>query len=186
MKDLINKIALIDKNIENRTRSELLVSLFGIIIFGYFFYEIPFLLTKFACILSIVLLICIIHRLKSTHKLRSRIGLATSVKEQLKHQKYYLTEQSKLLDNVFYWYVLPPFIMNIVFIIGLGDPSEINWTSSLTEYLPITINEKFKTILTLVIIHGLVVLLNKSDVRINFKPVIQDIEKMQEQLKKEN
>ncbi len=186
MIDMEARVTRMERNIKNRDRREIIASLIGIPLFGYFAYEIPFLVTKIACVFAVLFFVYVIYKLKNAQKLRSSIDVASSFSEQLEAQRNYLKEQSKLLDNVLYWYVLPPFIMNIVFILGLGDPVQFDWNPMLLEYLPITPKEKLSTIIMLALFYGFIVLLNKSAVKINYKPVIQDIEQLQLQLKSEN
>ena len=46
-----------------------------------------------------------------------------------------MLQQSSLLDSALYWYAIPPFIMNFIFILGLENPIDYNWTNSVAESL---------------------------------------------------
>ena len=106
-----------------------------------------------------------------------------SFKEQLQNRKTYLKKQKKLLDTVLYWYVLPPFIFNIVMIFGVGDVSGYDhWA---VELLPDLLREKIMTTVFLLAFFGYVVWLNKQAAKKEYQPVIDEIERMQKQLEEE-
>jgi hypothetical protein len=172
----------VEKNIRARDRRETVASLIGIPIFGYFAYAIPFPVTKIACILAIAIFCYIIYKLRSVRKQMPVPNMSLSFREQLAHQKEYMIKQKKLLDQVLYWYVLPPYLMNIVFIFGLGDPEAYNWSSNLIAYLPIAFIEKIRIIIFLTIFYGWIVWLNRRAARKAFPPVIAEIERVQQQL----
>ena len=171
-----------EKNILARDRRETVASLIGIPIFGYFAYAIPFPVTKIACILAIAIFCYIIYKLRSVRKQMPIPNMSLSFREQLEHRKEYILKQKKLLDQALYWYVLPPYLMNILFIIGLGDPEAYNWSSNLVEYLPFLFIEKLRLIIFLTIFYAWIVWLNRRAAKKAFPPVIADIEKVQRQL----
>lgn len=183
--ELVTTMKTVEQNIKKRDRREIAAALVGIPIFAYFTYEIPFLITKLACVFAICWFIYVIYRLKEIQKNRVPVDLNSSFATQLQKQKQYLTKQKNLIDNVLYWYVLPPFIMNVIFILGIGNPTEYQWESALIEFLPMTMEAKLRLVVFLAIFYAFVVWINKRGAKHNLMPIIDDInniEKMQEEI----
>ncbi len=63
MNDLNNKMSRLEKIIRIRDIREISASVFGILLFGYFAYEIPFLLTKIASVFGMIWFLYVIYRL---------------------------------------------------------------------------------------------------------------------------
>ena len=182
--ELNNKMNHIEKAIVARDRREIIASVVGIFWFSYFAYEIPFPITKIACVLIVFYFVYVIYKLRSVRKKSSsdHLNMSLSFREQLQQQKIFMTQQKNLLNSVLYWYVLPPFLMNILFIIGLGDPAIYNWEPMLIDLIPIQLHEKIRTIIILMIFYGYIVWLNRRAARIRYQPMIEDIERAQQQL----
>ena len=183
--ELNNTMERIERSIKRRDRREIIGCIIGIIIFAYFFIEIPFPITKIASALVIVYFIYVAYRLLSISKIQNGQDIALSLKDQLVYRKEYLSKQARLLDSVLYWYVLPPFIMNVLFIVGLGDPSDYNWTSGLIEFLPLTVKSKVSTLVSCAILYVFVVWMNRRTVQTYYFPAIREIEHVQSELEKE-
>lgn len=182
MIDLKNKTDQIERNIKARDRREIIASYVGVFIFGYFAYAIPFPITKAASILGVFIFIFIIYKLKSAQKNKVVVDMAASFKEQLQQEKSFLTKQRNLLKSVLWWYILPPFIMNIIFVLGLGDPAIYNWTPELIELVPWTDREKVTTLISVALLYSFVYWINRKAARTVYTPVIEDIEKIEQQL----
>jgi hypothetical protein len=187
MLDLNQKTNHFEKGIRNRDIREIGASVFGILLFGYFAYEIPFLLTRIASILGVLWFVYVIYRFKNVKKHKLPTDLSLSFKEQLENQKKYTTQEAKLLDTVLYWYVLPPLAMNILFIIGLGNPVEYDWQHVIfSKLLPLSLNMKLFTLFGIVLLNSFIVWINKRAVQKEFNPFIAEIEKVIFQLGSEN
>ena len=179
MTELNNKMNRIEKTIRKRDITEISASVFGILIFGYFAYEIPFPITKIACLLSIVWFGYVIYRFKNNKKRKRPVDLSLAFRDQLENQEKNMQQEAKLLNTILYWYVLPPLFANILFIIGFGNPADYNWAPLIvreaSEFLPIALNMKIIYVASSVLFNVFVIWINKRAVRKNLNPVIKDI-----------
>ncbi len=195
LKDLNTKMDRIEKNIRKRDITEISASVFGILIFGYFAYEIPFTLTKIACGLSILWFGYLIFKLRKNKSKKHLNNLTLTLRDQLNNQEANMLKEAKLLDTVLYWYVLPPLFANILFIWGFGDPVAYDWFPFLIEklsnenllyMLPISLKMKMVYLSAALLFNVFVVWINKLAVNKTYKPIIKDIKRMQDQLESEN
>lgn len=180
--DLNANMKQIEKSIRNRDRREIAASFVGIPIFGYFAFTIPFILTKIASILGVLWFCYVIYKLLRVKKDKIPVNLALPFRMQLENQKTNLMQQARLLDTVLYWYVLPPFLMNILFILGLGGPDESGSTASVAKIFSFSPIGKISTIVGLAIFYAFVVWLNKRAVKKTLRPAIEDIDRVLHQL----
>jgi hypothetical protein len=183
--DLNAKMNKIDKAIRTRDIREIGASVIGIIMFGYFAIEVPFPVSKIACVLTIGWFIYIIFKLRKNRKIKIAIDMSTPFNEQLDSQRKNMVQEAKLLNSVLYWYVLPPFIMNILFVVGIGNPADYSWSPMILDMLPTTTNDKISILIFIALFNVFVVWLNKRAVRKSINPIIKDIETVQIQLQSE-
>jgi hypothetical protein len=177
------KISSIQKKIRLRDIREIAASVIGIIIYSYLLYEVPFPLTKFASILSILWFITVILLFAKSRLDNAVNGLLLSVQEQLEHQKNLMCKQVKLINLAAYWYSMPSFIINLIFIVGLENPSDYNWTNDVANlFLPISLNMKIFTLIGLAFFYAFIIWVNKRAVRKDLKPLLQDIETIQKEV----
>lgn len=183
IKELNAKMSSIQKVIRIRDRREIASSVIGIIIFSYLLYEIPFPITKVSCAMSIIWFVYVILTFKKSKSQHITSQLDLSVKGQLAHQRDAMQHQADLLNSVAYWYAIPPFIINCIFLFGLGNPADYDWTNSLTEsILPLTANLKIGTIIGLAFFYGFIIWINKRAVTKNINPIIGKLELVKHQL----
>ena len=98
-----------------------------------------------------------------------------------------MQQQLKLLDSAAYWYAGPAFITNFIFIIGLENPADYNWTNQLAEnLLPLTTNVKIITLIGLAFFYLFIAWINKRAAKKELQPIIKNIETIQQQLNKSN
>lgn len=183
VKELNVKMSRIQNVIKKRDIREISASVIGMLIFMYLLYEIPFPITKLACVMSIIWFAFIIikFRKSKTQNIKSQLDL--SIKGQLSHQKHAMQYQADLLNSVAYWYAIPPFIINCVFLYGLGNPADYNWTNNLAEmFLPLTLSLKTVTIIGLAFFYGFIIWLSKRAADKELKPLLKKIETIQSQL----
>ncbi len=180
--ELKNKLTSIEKVIRNRDIREIVAAFIGIPIFGYFAYAIPFPITRIASILTVLWSLYVVYRFRRIQKSRRNEDLTLPFAKQLENQHANMLEQRHFLDTVLYWYAGPPFILNTLFILGIGDPNQIGWTSDLVEHLPINDGSKITLIVGLAGFYAFVVWLNKRAVKKTLTPLIKDIERIQHQL----
>ncbi len=186
VEELNTKVIRIQKKIRIRDNTEIFASAIGILIFGYLLYEIPFPITKAACALAIIWFVFIIFKFRKSKIQNTKSYFHLSLTKQLKQQKAAMQQQADLLDSATYWYAIPPFIMNFIFILGLGNPSDYNWVNSLAEnILPLSVNLKTVTIIGLALFYAYAIWINKRALNKDVKPTIESIEKMQQQIKNE-
>ncbi len=179
-------ITNIQKKIRKRDVREISASVFGILIFSFFAYEIPFPITKFSCFLSILWFLYVIYTFRKSNQQNSSENLSLPLKEQLAHKKQLMQHQQKLLNSAGYWYAGPSFITNFIFIIGLRNPADYNWTNQIAEnLLPLTVNAKVGTIIGLGIFYLLVVWVHKIAAKKDVHPILKSIEAIQQQIKNE-
>lgn len=184
LNDLNNKMSRFEKTIRIRDIREISASVFGILLFGYFAYEIPFLLTKIASVFGMIWFVYVIYRLKNI-KIQPT-DLTLSLRNQFENQKGNMLQQARLLDSVLYWYVIPPFLMNILFVVGLGDPTEYGWSHLFAKVLPLSINMKIITLVGIASFNLFTIWINKRAVKKDIKPIINDIERAIDELESEN
>ena len=180
-------ITNIQKKIRKRDVREISASVFGILIFSFFAYEIPFPITKFSCFLSILWFLYVIYTFRKSNQQNSSENLSLPLKQQLVHKKQLMQHQQKLLDSAGYWYAGPSFITNLIFIIGLRNPADYNWTNQIAEsLLPLTVNAKAGTIIGLGIFYLLVIWVHKIAAKKDVQPILKNIEDIQQQLNNSN
>jgi len=183
VREFDTKITTIQKNIRKRDVREISASVFGILLFSFLAYEIPFPVTRFSCFLSILWFIYVIYKFRKSNQQNSSEKLSLSLKEQLEHKKQLLQQQLKLLNSAAYWYAGPSFITNCIFILGLGNPADYNWTNLIAEnLLPLTINAKTGTIIGLFLFYFFVAWLHKIAAKKEVLPILKNIEIIQKQL----
>ncbi len=180
------KMTTIQKNIRKRDVREISASVFGILIFSFFAYEIPFPITKFSCFLSILWFLYVIYTFRKSNQQNSSENLSLPLKEQLAHKKQLMQHQQKLLNSAGYWYAGPSFITNFIFIIGLRNPADYNWTNQIAEsLLPLSVNAKAGTLIGLGIFYLLVIWVHKIAAKKDVHPILKSIEAIQQQIKNE-
>lgn len=180
--DLDSKMQGLKKAIRRRDRREIGASVVGIPLFAYLAYELPFPIAKLAALLNIGHFIYLIIKFRGMQKKKRPVDFAASFTEQLDDQKSDMQRQVKLLDSVLWWYVLPPYLLNILLIVGIGDPAAYNWSPLLIDSVPVMSSAKVTMIIGLGIFYALIVWMNKRVVKKTLKPTIREIDKVLLQL----
>jgi len=184
IEELNKRVYDLQKKLRVRDRREILASVIGIIIFGYLLYEVPFFITKLACVLSIIWFLFVIFKFRESKRQNVKTDLSLTIAEQLEHQKGFMQWQANLLDSIAYWYTIPPYIINFVFIVGLGDPSEYNWTNRIAEsVLPLSTNIKIGTLIGLTFFYAFIIWINKRAVVKEINPLLKSLNSMLQQFK---
>jgi len=181
--ELNARVHSIQKQIRNRDVREITASVIGILIFSYFLYEIPFPITKLACSLSIIWFALVIFKSRKSRKQNMTTNLSLSMTAQLAHQETTMQQQASLLNSAAYWYSIPSFITNFIFIVGLENPADYDWTNSIANsVLPLSVNLKIITLIGLAFFYSFTIWLNKRAVIRVLKPLLENIKTMQQQL----
>lgn len=184
IEELNAKMNTVQKSIRIRDLREISASVIGIIIFSFLLFEIPFPITRLSCILSILWFAYVIYKSLKSKKQNTISNWSLSITEQLERQKTAMQEQVDFLDSAAYWYAIPSFVTNIVFILGLGNPDDYDWVNSIAEnILPLTINAKIITLFGLSVFYSLIIWINKRAAAQDIKPLIGHIETLENQLK---
>ena len=184
--ELSSKVNNMQRTIRIRDIREISASVIGIIIFSYLLYEIPFPITKIACASSIIWFVFVIYKFRKSRKQNTTNDLSLSITDQLAHQEVAMQQQAVLLVSSAYWYAIPPFIINFIFIVGLENPIDYHWTNSLAEnLLPLTINFKIVMLIGLALLYAFIIWINKRVVTKNINPLLKSIKTMQQQLNNE-
>ncbi|MTI38897.1 hypothetical protein [Fulvivirga lutimaris] len=177
--ELRNRMESLDGKIGRRDRREIIASVVGMIGFAVIAFIIPYFWTKVSCLLTIVWFAYVIYRLKSASKDKLP-DTSLSLFDQLSQRKQYLMKQAKLLNSVFYWYILPPFITNIMFVFGVGQTD--TWDSPLSSVLPYLLSEKLTMLSLIAAFYAYITWMNRQAARSNYAPLIREIERVQEGL----
>lgn len=181
--DMKSKMESIEKRIKSRDVVEITAACIGMVIFGYLLFEIPFPLTKVACAMAIGWFVYVIYRLKTAQRVGEPNNTMT-FREKLAAQKLFMMEQARMLNSVLYWYVLPPFIMNMVFFFGLENPENYDWDPGFFGGLPYDLKGKIICTVGIALFNIYVVWLNRRAVRRDINPVIEQIQTLENQLEK--
>lgn len=185
MIDMESKMKRVERAIRIRDLSEISASIVGIPLFTYFAYEVPFVWAKVGAVLSVVWFVYVIFKFRHSKKQGKAVNLASSFREQLIHHRAHLYHQAQLLNTVLYWYVLPPFIANLIFIAGIGNSETYHWQPLLIKLVPVTLAMKLTYIIGLSVFYAFTVWINKRAVKRNINPAIEELEQVIAQLDKE-
>jgi hypothetical protein len=178
------KVNQMDKRIKNRDTKEIAGCIIGIIFHVYLMIDLPYILPKIACMILVLWFGYVIFRLKQTSKTDDPDFLIP-FKDQLKFKKTYLIKQMRLLDSVLYWYILPPFIANILFFFGLGMPEVIVWDSPFSDLFDFSLRAKIGATLFVALLYAYIYSQNKKAAKINYAPLIKEIDRLEKELEAE-
>ena len=180
--ELRHKMENTDQRIGRRDRREIIACVIGIVAFSLIAWQIPFFWSKIACLLTIAWFAYVIYRLKSAT--RDQVpDSSLSLRDQLDQRKQFLQTQASMLNSVFYWYILPPFLINVMFVLGVGDRA--TWDSPFASFLPDTILAKVMSIGIALVLYAYITWTNRKAARTYYPPLIQEIEQVQEELQKQ-
>ncbi len=185
--DLKYSVKTMESLIVKRDLREILASFFGILVFTYFTFEFPFPLTKIASAFGILWFLFVIFRLKFASRKNQDTDLSVSIIEELEQEKSFLIKQKNLLNTALYWYVLPPFFMNILFYAGMGNPTDYNWSNPILEILvPETINQKIFLIVGLGVLFSYIGWRNKVASEQEIEPLLANLQVVKDSLESED
>ena len=128
-----------------------------------------------------------IYKFRKSNQQNSPEKLSIPLTEQLSHKKTMLEQQVKLLNSAAYWYAGASFVTNFIFIIGLKNPADYNWTNQLAEMLlPLTTTTKIGTLIGLFFMYAFIAWINKRAVKQELQPILKNIAVIQQQLNNAN
>jgi len=180
--DLNNKINKLEGAIRSRDRKAVFTAFLMIPVFGFLAYLTPFPLTKTGIILAIFGYFIYIYRIRGHRKQKLPICLTNSFRDQLEDWKTNILLEVRLSNTVLYWFLIPSIIPFIISILGLGDPQEYGISNAfVNQVLPMSLGFKFANIIFAIIIFLSIYWANKRVIAKVYKPLIEDIEKVQSQ-----
>lgn len=123
MLELQSSLDRFHRAIRNRDLIETIAAIVVVPIFACCAFVIPYTLTKIASVLIGVWAVYVIVHLRKarSHKPGS---FTISYQEYLYKTRDYLIVQKKLLDTILYWYLLPGFILMLLFLGGFAGIPE--------------------------------------------------------------
>lgn len=157
--EIVSKLNKFDKKTKRNVYTEILVALIMIPFFTYLVIVIPFVLSKIGAGIITASMLLIIFKMTSSLKKENK-SIDLPMRDYLLNRKQHLLKQIKIIDTVLYWYILPPGIGVLLFIIGFK-------TSTLLLILSLTIS---------VVVYLAIYVINKQAVKKHFKPLLKELE----------
>ncbi|MCK8480352.1 hypothetical protein [Psychroserpens algicola] len=170
-----------ERIVRNRDRREIIVAFVGIVGFSILAFYLPVSVSTIGVVLTILTYINMIYKLRSNRKSKHTQELFLPIKDQLLHQKQFMLNQAKLLDTVLYWMALPLFVGIMIFFWGL----EFSDSSDLLSILTSSFTSKLLYSLLVGACFAYIVWTNKKAVKVNWEPLIKQIDTILDSLKKE-
>ena len=170
--------------VRRRDRREAIGAVFGVSYFAYFIIKAPLSISSIGAVLMILSMIHVVYQLYRNRKSKFTQDLFLPLKQQLLQQRAFMVRQAKLLHSGVRIMFLPIFISYIIFVWGNYEINNLN--SALSEPILVT-KFKAKLIATLFMIGVYIYLIwqNKRAAKVNWEPLIKDIDTIIENLDKE-
>ncbi|MCC1484061.1 hypothetical protein [Winogradskyella immobilis] len=170
--------------VRRRDRREAIGAVFGVSYFLYFIIKAPLTISSIGAALMILSMIHVLYQLYRNRKSRFTQNLFLPLKQQLQQQRTFMLRQAKLLNSGVLIMFLPIFISSCIFTWGNYALHNLNHELSddiLTTKLPA------KLIATLFMVGVGIYLIrqNKRAAKVNWEPLIKDIDLIIENLDKE-
>jgi Flp pilus assembly protein TadB len=153
------KLLNMDRRIKTRDRLEIFVALFMIALFGWWVIAAPQLFTKIGSGIIVGACLLVIYKLVSAKRVKIDPTISSATNYHLQVSLQRVRNQIRLLDTVFWWYLLPFFVG----IMCLFYSYSITFTS-----------KAFYTV-TVAALYGYIYYLNKRTVRRHLKPLEDNI-----------
>lgn len=161
-----HKSLYMENKIKQRDKSEIIVAVLMILVFGCLFYVFPQVLAKIGAGIIVVSCMLIIFRLIRARKVNIKQETSSEIKYHLSVSLQQVRQQINLLNTVFWWYLLPIFIGVLCMYYGLSK----SFTSRAVYTVIVTI------------IYGYIWYLNKEAVRKKLKPLEAEIQQALKEL----
>lgn len=154
----------LERKIKLRDNRETIVAIILIPVFIAVAIRTEPLLSKIGAFLVVLSCLWIIYKLRTVKKYK-QIDFTLPLIESLYHQRKYLNEEKKMLDNVLYWYIIPTAVPLQLYFVGLEQ------YGMAIAYLPLL---------------GFIYYLNKYAVKKKFTPLLTKIDLEIQSLQKES
>ena len=177
------KVGMEDREriVRNRDRREIIGALVGIVAFSFIVIKLSFSTATIGALLVVFAYLYMIYKLRSNRKSKHTQKLFLPIKDQLLHQRQFMLNQAKLLDTVWYWMAIPLFIGIMIIFWGL----EPNDESQLLTFFSESITSKIVYSIVVAACFAYIVWINKKAVKVNWEPLIKQINTILENLKEE-
>ena len=184
MNDFKYKMERRESIVRRRDRKEAFGAVFGVSYFLYFIIKAPLSISSIGAVLMILSMIHVVYQLYRNRKSKFTQGLFLPLKEQLLQQRIFMISQAKLLSLGVRKMFLPLFISFNIFV--WGNYALNDFSTALSE--PILTTKLTARLIATLFILGLFIYLiwqNKRAAKVNWEPLIKDIDLIIENLDKE-
>jgi len=171
-----------ERIVRRRDRREIIGAIIGVFGFGYSFYAYPYIISRIGAVVGLVALAYIVFKLRNNRKSKLVRELFLPIRQQLGYQKQFMLNRHKLLDTVIYWVSIPAFIANALLIWGISKSAQ---SLSILEQLSTKWELKLLMTFSLALLFGYVGWMNKKAARVNWQPLIKQIDNILNNLKKD-
>jgi len=159
LSELDSQLKCFDRNIKKRNLREYIAAIIVTLVFGTGAFLIPGLFSKIGLTIVALYGIMVVMVLRNANKYKpDNYSLPTS--EYLVKHREYLVKERNLLKNVIFWYILPPFVGCVIFIIGQNR----------------TFPQMIISILIIFGINAFIYMLNKYAVKKYFNPLVKKMD----------
>ena len=172
--------------VRNRDRREVIAALLSILLFVYLTFKFWFSIPALGLIVLTVSFGYLIYRLRNNRKSKFTQDLFLPIETQLLQQKKFMERQVKLLDTVWLWAVLPMFIGYMIFTWGISNIEKYGFSSFFEGFFPESIKSKIVYTVMFALMLGYMAWTNKKAARVNWKPLIEQIDVILKNLKSEH
>jgi hypothetical protein len=157
--EIVSKLNKFNKKTKLNVYTEIIVAILMIPFFTYLVIVIPFVLSKIGAGIIATSMFFVIFKMTSSLK-KENESIDLPMRDYLLNRKQHLLKQIRIIDTVLYWYILPPGIGVLLFIIGFK-------TNTLLLILSLTIS---------VVVYLAIYVINKQAVKKYFKPLLKELE----------
>jgi len=126
-----------------------------------------------------------IYKLRSNRKSKFTQRLFVPIKKQLEQQRLFMKHQTKLLRTVLYWAVLPIFSGYMMIVWSIWDIENYEVSSLIKLLYPNDLRDKM--IMSVIVLASVsyMVWINKKAARVNWKPLIDKIDEIINEMENE-
>ena len=183
--ELKSKVVKLDRNIFFRNIIEISLAIIFLPVFSYLLYEVPYYIFKLGALVMFSWCVLLIFKILKTRITKTKSEYQASLISKLDAQKKYLLNEIKLINTVLYWYLLPPFIGQILMIIGINYHRDVEWQNDIINGIAnASVYVDIVFILFLIIMYYYIYLQNKRAIKKDIKPIIENIDELKENLSK--
>ena len=183
--ELKSKVDKLDRIIFYRNIMEIAVAILFLPVFCYFLYEVPYYVFKLGALVMVFWCVLLIYRILKTRAAKTKSVHQGTLVSKLDAQKEYLLNEVKLINTVLYWYLLPPFIGQLLMLIGINYHRNVEWQNDIINGIAnASVYIDIVFILFIIIVYYFIYLQNKRAIKKEINPIIEDINELKENLSK--